>query len=143
MDYLIKVLSLNIVEGDELKEEIITHADLVGDEKDYTITYVEDRDNQPVKTVVRVLGGDCVTVRREAEIETDMIIEVGRKHTSEHKLPFGSFSLEVIGNRINSSFRENGAELQFAYTTYQDNMLLGKADFTMILKKKNGLTKAH
>ncbi len=143
MNYLIKVLSLNIVEGDEFKEELITHADLVGDENDYTITYTEDRDNIPVKTVVRVLAGECVTVRRKAEIETDMIIEVGRKHISEHKLPFGSFELEVIGNRIDSNFSANGAELHFAYSTYQDNMPLGKADFTMTVRKKRSHGRAH
>lgn len=134
--YLIKVQSSNIVEGDELSDELITHADLTGSEEDYTITYTEESGGVPVETVVRVIDGDCVTVRRKAEIETDMVIEVGKKHLSEHRLPFGSFNLEVIGSSVTSHMDENGASLQFAYTTYQDNMPLGKAKFTMTVRKK-------
>ena len=135
-DYLVKVLSSNIVDGDELSDELITHANLTGSEEDYTITYTEDNEGLPVETVVRVLGGECVTVRRRAEIETDMVIEVGKKHISEHKLPFGSFNLEVIGNSITSEMKSGDVNLHFAYTTYQDNMPLGKASFTMIVRKK-------
>ncbi len=137
-DYLIKVLSLNIVDGDEMKEEFITHADLTGTEKDYTIVYTQDSGGYGAETTVRVLAGECVTVRRKAEIETDMVIEVGKKHNSEHRLPFGSFSLQVIGNKITSEMNENGAKLHFAYTTYQDNMPLGKAQFDLSVKKKRG-----
>ncbi len=140
MDYLIKVRSLNNIDGDETKEEIITHASLEGDKDDYTVTYTEDVEGLIAETAIRVLKGECVTVRRKAEMQTDMVIEVGKKHTSEHKLPFGSFRLEVIGNRINSVFRENGAELSFEYTTYQDNMPLGKAEFNITVKKKGHLS---
>ncbi len=137
-DYLVKVLSLNIVDGDEMKEEFITHARLSGSEKDYTIVYTQESGGYGSETTVRVLAGECVTVRRRAEIETDMVIEVGKKHNSEHRLPFGSFSLQVIGNKITSEMTENGAELHFAYTTYQDNMPLGKAQFDLSVRKKRG-----
>lgn len=139
MDYLIKVCSLNDVDGDEMREEIITHASLSGDKDDYTITYVEDASGLAAETVIRVLGGECVTVRRNAEMQTDMVIEVGRKHLSEHRLPFGSFQLEVIGRSISSAFDEKCTELSFAYTTYQDNAPVGKAEFNITLKKKGHL----
>lgn len=139
MDYLIKVCSLNDVDGDETKEEIITHASLSGNKDDYTITYTEDVEGLIAETVIRVIGGECVTVRRIAEMQTDMVIEVGRKHISEHRLPFGSFQLEVIGRKISSVFDETCTELSFAYTTYQDNMPVGKAEFNITLKKKRRL----
>lgn len=139
MDYLIKVCSLNDVDSDESREEIITHASLSGDKDDYTITYEEDMEGFPVTTTVRVIGSECVTVNREAEMKTHMVIEVGRKHISEHKLPFGSFQLEVIGKSIDSSFDENCTELSFAYATYQDNIPVGRAEFHMTVRKKGAL----
>lgn len=139
MDYLIKVLSLYDVDGEQTKEEIITHASLTGNKDDYTIVYKEDVSGLIAETTIRVLGGECVTVMREAEIQTHMVIEVGRKHISEHRLPFGSFNLEVIGRSVSSAFSENCTELSFAYTTYQDNSPIGKAEFNMTLKKKGHL----
>ncbi|MBQ7295156.1 MAG: DUF1934 domain-containing protein [Clostridia bacterium] len=140
MDYLIKVLSLNDVDGDETKQEIITHASLTGDKDDYTIVYAEDIEGLPAKTTIRVLGGECVTVNREAEMKTNMVIEVGIKHMSEHKLPFGYFQLEVIGKSISSVFNQNETELSFAYATYQDNMPVGKAEFHITLRKKRHIS---
>ena len=140
MDYLIKVRSLNSVDGDEIKEEIITHADLAGHKDDYILTYTEDVDGGIAETVIRVIKGECVTVRRKAEMQTDMVIETGRKHTSEHRLPFGSFQLEVIGSRVSSVFSEDEVQLSFAYTTYQGNEPIGKAEFNITLRKKGRIS---
>lgn len=140
-EYLIKVRSVNIVEGDESREEMITHASLSGTPEDYTIAYSEDSASGSAETTVRVIGGECVSIRRKAEIETYMVIEQGKRHTSEHRLPFGSFNLEVIGTQVSSSMKENGAELTFSYTTYQDNKPLGKAVFNMLVRKKGKIPK--
>ena len=139
MDYLIKVRSLNEIDGDVTKQEIITHASLSGDKDDYTVVYTEETDGFPAETTIRVLKGECVTVRRKAEMQTDMIIEAGIKHISEHKLSFGCFQLEVIGKSISSDFGENGVELKFSYATYQDNMPVSKSDFHIRVKRK-GIT---
>lgn len=136
MNHLVKVRYLNSVDGDQTCHEIITHADFSGNEDDYTLVYHEDVGDVCAQTTIRVLDGECVTVRRIAEMQTDMVIEVGKKHISEHKLPFGTFNLEVIGSQVKSLFSEDCAELNFAYTTYQDNEPVSKAEFQITVKKK-------
>lgn len=140
MNHLVKVRYVTSIGDEQTSQEIITHADFSGDADDYTLIYHEDMGNILAETVIRVLGGECVSVRRKAEMQTDMMIEVGKKHISEHKLPFGSFNLEVIGNHVKSSFGEKCTELQFAYTTYQDNEPVNKADFQITVKRKGQIS---
>lgn len=136
MNYLVKVRHSNDIDGEQRKQEIITHGELSGDENDYTISYSESVDGTTANTDIRVLDGECVTVRRTSQMQTDMIIEVGKKHISEHKLPFGSFNLEVIGSCVKSNFGTDKSVLQFAYTTYQDNQVVNKAEFHITAKRK-------
>lgn len=137
MNYLVKVRS---VDFEQMEHEIITHGELSGDENDYILTYSESTDDVVAQTQIRVLDGECVIVRRTYPMETDMVIEVGKKHISEHKLPFGSFNLEVIGSHIKSEFDENKSKLQFAYATYQENELVNKIEFDITVKKKRQIT---
>lgn len=137
MDYLVKVRS---VDAEQMEHEIITHGELSGEENDYILTYSESTEDVVAQTQIRVLDGECVIVRRTYPMETDMVIEVGKKHISEHKLPFGSFNLEVIGSHIKSEFDKNKSKLQFAYATYQDNELVNRIEFDITVKKKRQIT---
>lgn len=137
MNYLVKVRS---IDGEQMEHETITHGELCGDANDYTLTYNESVEDGIAETVIRVLGGECVIVRRTAPMQTHMVIEAGKKHISQHKLPFGEFNLEVVGSRVESVFDENMSELQFAYVAYQDNQVVSELQFYITVKKKKAKT---
>ena len=135
-NYLIKVKSVNVVEGDRTESEVITHADFSLSDNGYSIVYKEEKNGVNEETHITVTDGRKVEIKRYAEIETDMTIEEGIRHLSYHRLPFGEFSLDIVGDRITSEIAEDGVKLYFSYRTFSGGETLGKAEFDMVVRRK-------
>ena len=139
-NYLIKVRSVNVVEDDRTESEVITHADFSFVDGGYSLTYKEEKNGVNEKTHITVSGGKKVTIKRFAEIETDMIIEEGVRHVSYHRLPFGEFSLDIVGKEIKTEIADDGLKLKFSYLTYSGGEALGFAEFDITLRRKGKVT---
>ena len=140
-NYLIKVRSVNIVEGDRTESEVITHADFELLEKGYTLVYKEEKNEVNEETHITVTNGRKVEIKRFAEIETEMTVEEGIRHISFHRLPFGEFSLDIVGERITSEITDDGAKLCFSYRTFSGGEALGKAEFDITLRRKGKVSR--
>lgn len=136
-EYLIKVVTVQIVEGEKDEMEITTTASLEGTGDDYTIKYkeVDPEDNECV-TTLRVEGGRCINVSRNGEISTHMIIETGVRNISHHITPYGTFSLGINAVAINSDINENGGTLYFRYTTDIEMSIMSDIEFRITLTKR-------
>ena len=139
-NYLIKVRSVNVVEDDRTESEVITHADFSFVDGGYSLTYKEEKNGVNEKTHITVSSGKKVTIKRFAEIETDMIIEEGVRHVSYHRLPFGEFSLDIVGKEIKTEIADDGLKLKFSYLTYSGGEALGFAEFDITLRRKGKVT---
>lgn len=139
-NYLIKVKSINIVEGDKTESEVITHADFSFTDEGYSLTYKEEKSGVNEETHITVANGKKVEIKRYAEIETDMTIEEGIRHLSYHRLPFVEFSLDIVGERIASEITDDGVKLYFSYRTFSGGEALGKAEFDITLRRKGKVT---
>ena len=139
-NYLIKVRSVNVVEGDKTESEVITHASFSFIENGYSLVYKEEKNGVNEETQITVTDGKTVTIKRLAEIETDMTIEEGVRHLSYHRLPFGEFSLDIIGKEIKTEIADDGLKLRFAYNTYSGGEALGFAEFDITLRRKGRIT---
>ena len=139
-NYLIKVRSVNIVEGDKTESEVITHADFGFTDGGYTLCYKEEKNEVNEETHITVTDGRKVVIKRYAEIETDMTIEEGIRHISYHRLPFGEFSLDIVGKKITTDIADDGLKLKFSYNTYSGGEELGFAEFDITLRRKGRVT---
>ena len=139
-NYLIKVKSVNVVEGDKTESEVITHADFSLCDDGYSLCYKEEKNGVNEETHITVSDGKKVTIKRFAEIETDMIIEEGVRHVSYHRLPFGEFSLDIVGKEIKTEIADDGLKLKFSYLTYSGGEALGFAEFDITLRRKGKVT---
>ena len=138
--YLIKVRSVNIIEGDKTESEVITHADFSPTDKGYCLVYKEEKNGVNEETQITVENGEKVIIHRQAEIETDMTIEEGIRHVSYHRLPFGEFSLDIVGDKVASEVTDDGMKLYFSYKTFSGGEALGKAEFDITLRQKGKIT---
>ena len=139
-NYLIKVKSVNVVEGDRTEGEVITHADFTPTDDGYTLSYSEEKNGVNEETFI-TLEGRQIIIKRNAEIKTDMTIEEGKRHVSYHRLPFGEFSLDVMGKKITSDVKDDEVKLFFSYVTYTDGEALGSAEFDITLRRKGRISK--
>ena len=138
-EFLIKIVTVQIVEGERDEMEITTTASLEGTGDDYTIKYKEvDPQDKESLTTLRVATGRCISVSREGEITTHMTIEKSVRHISHHVTPYGTFSLGVNAVAIESDIDENGGTLHFRYTTDIEMNVVSEIDFNITLSKKRG-----
>lgn len=135
-NYLIKVKSVNVVDGEKTETEVITHADFSGDKDNYVIVYTEDKDGTAETTRLEVIAGNKVKIFRDAEMKTEMTVEEGIRHISYHTLPFGEFSLDVVGRSVTSLVSPDGVILSFSYMTYSGGEALGAAEFNITVRRK-------
>lgn len=137
-DFLIKVVTVQVVEGEKDELEITTSATLEGDTDDYTIRYKEldSEDNESV-TTLHVENGNCINVSRDGEISTHMIIEMGVRNISHHITPYGTFSLGINAISIDSRVTRQGGTLDFKYTTDLEMSVMSEIEFHITLTKKN------
>jgi uncharacterized beta-barrel protein YwiB (DUF1934 family) len=130
-----------VVEGDRTESEVITHADFTVCEGGYKLVYKEEKNGVNEETHITVTDGKKVDIIRHAEIETEMTIEEGVRHLSFHRLPFGEFSLDIVGEKITSLVSENEVKLYFSYKTFSGGEELGKAEFDITLRQKGKVSK--
>ena len=137
-EFLIKVVTVQVVEGEKDEMEITTTASLEGTADDYTIKYkeVDPEDNECV-TTLKVEGGSCINVSRNGEISTHMIIEKGVRNISHHITPYGTFSLGINAVIIDSQISSEGGTLHFKYTTDLEMSVVSEIEFFITLTKKN------
>lgn len=138
-EFLIKIVTVQIVEGERDELEITTSATLEGDSENYTIKYKEvDPEDKETTTTLQVEKDRCICVSREGEISTHMTIERSVRHISHHITPYGTFSLGVNAIAIESDIDENGGTLHFRYTTDIEMNVVSEIDFNITLIKKRG-----
>ena len=138
-NYLIKVRSLNIVEGDKTESEVITHANFSFIDGGFTLSYSEEKNGNNEQTDITVTDKK-VSINRQAEIQTEMTIEEGIRHLSYHRLPFGEFSLDVVGEKVTTEIADDGLKLFFSYRTFSGGEALGKAEFDITLRRKGRIS---
>ena len=137
-NYLVTVLVTQITDGEKDVIEMTTHASLVFDGEDYTLSYKEESQEEgKISTVIRVTGGRVINVSREASINSRYTIEEGVRHLSHHVADFGSFSVGISAKSVESDMTEKGGTLDFRYITDISGQAAGEVEFKIkVVRKK-------
>ncbi len=135
-DYYVRVKAVNTIEGEKEEYDFVTEAYLDGDADDYTLIYYENNNGEFARTVLKVVGGEKVVLKRESEMCTLMTIEADKRNISEIILPFGKITMGVMGVTVESDFHDGKGSLRLRYITYTDKEPLGDMRFTFEFYKK-------
>ncbi len=136
-DYIIKVVSRQTVEGEVENFEITTLASFEGTPDDYIISYTdEDEEQRTCKTSLHVENGRYITIRRDGECGSHIILEKEKRHISHHETPFGSFSMGVCAGDIRSTIKDSGGKLFFRYSTDVDMQPMCDIEFDITLSPR-------
>lgn len=133
-EFLISVLTKQLIEGEQEELEIMTKAFLELKQDGYLIKYTEEEeDGSKSETTLQLENKKRITVSREGTISTHMIIEEGVRNLSHHVTPYGAFSMGVVADKIESDVSEKGGILRFRYMTDLENAPLGEIEFDITL----------
>ena len=106
----------------------------------YSISYQESELTGLEGTTTSLLiDGGKVTLLREGSINSQMVVEEGRRHLSMYETPYGALSIGVNTRRMRSTVNDKGGDLEIDYAIEIDNLLAGQNLFRMNVKKNPAL----
>ena len=124
--------------GEESSFNFTAKASLTGNANDYTITYNEpDPSLSGCVTSLHVADKKKIEMTRTGDFTTQMILELGRRHTCFYRTPFGSLSIGVYTEEISSVMGDEGGRLSFTYTLDFNSGQVSTNSLTVKLRKQS------
>ncbi len=121
--------------------ELVTKGDLHWNDQGYTLQYEES----PVTGLEGTLTtfckeGDCITLMRQGNVNTQMVFQKGRRHFSLYNTPYGNLSVGVNTSHLSSSITQDGGKIEIEYAIEIDHALQGNNIFSIDVKPATGST---
>ena len=117
--YLIDIVGIQTINGEEEKIELQTSCSYVNKNNKYYIIYDEyDEDDVSKKTTstLKVDGESKVTLTKSGNTSTRLILEKDKRHQSLYSTEVGNLIVGISTSRISSSLNEDGGTLKIDYS---------------------------
>lgn len=112
-------------EDNEDKIEFITKGNMFHKDGKYYIKYDQIDDNEVISTTVKI-ENEKVTILRYGSMNTQMIVEKGKKHLSYYETPQGAVTIGVYSDKVDVNIGEETGEIKLYYDVEFDNVLASR-----------------
>lgn len=141
-DYLVKVTGRQVVDGEEdvIKIETTGHYE----EKDGVQTvcyseYVEDENGgEERRAIIRVENSNLISVIRDGEYRSQLILELDRQHQCLYQTPYGGILVKVYTNLINIDINKDGGTIRVSYSLNLNNSFNSDNEFLIEFARLEG-----
>ncbi len=138
-EYLISVTGIQEIDGEKDKIELQTVGNYLLKPDHAYIGYKEyDEDNPSISSnnVVKVENENRVTIIRNGQVETRLILEKGRRHLCHYRTIAGDLMIGVFADTIDNKLKENGGKLYVSYSLDFNNELISNNEFYIDVQEK-------
>ncbi|MEG0615845.1 MAG: DUF1934 domain-containing protein [Oscillospiraceae bacterium] len=117
-EVLINLTSVQTVDSESSKTELITSGSIKPVEGGFEITYEESEATgfEGSKTILTCIGNERASIVRKGKSYSNLIIEKDHKHHCHYGTPFGEFTVGIFAHEINNELTPNGGKLYLKYT---------------------------
>ena len=118
--------------------ELMTEGTMELSEGGLTLCYQETALTGMEGTVTTfAVEGGRVTLTRSGSVNSQMIFEVGRQHTSLYETHFGELSVYIQTSRLRHNLTERGGVMEIRYSIAVEHTVTGRNCFKIRVKRKN------
>lgn len=118
--------------------ELLTDAELRPTAEGLLISYEESSlTGMEGTTTTFEVKGPQVILTRTGSVNSQMIFEEGRQHTSLYETPFGELSVDIQTSRLRHTLTERGGLLEIHYSIAVDHTATGRNVFKIRVKRKS------
>ena len=137
-DVLIEIKGVYRQDGDEDAVELFTTGSYYRRGSRYYIAYEESEATgfEGSHTVLKVEGGNRVTVTRTGRTHSQLIVEQGVRHQCHYDTGFGSMTIGVSGDRVDCSLTDEGGRLEFAYSLDVNTLLASENSISVTVREQ-------
>ena len=83
------------------------------------------------------VNGPRVTLTRTGKVNSQMVFEEGRQHTSLYETPFGELTVDIQTSRLRHNLTERGGVMDIKYSIAVEHTTTGRNCFKIRVKRKN------
>ena len=117
--------------------ELMTEGTMELSEEGLTLRYHESALTGMEGTVTTfTVEGPRVTLTRSGSVNSQMIFEEGRQHTSLYETPFGELSVDIQISRLRHNLTERGGLMEIRYSIAVEHTVTGRNCFKIRVKRK-------
>ena len=117
--------------------ELMTEGTMELSEEGLTLRYHESALTGMEGTVTTfAVEGPRVTLTRSGAVNSQMIFEEGRQHTSLYETPFGELSVDIQTSRLRHNLTERGGVMEIRYSIAVEHTVTGRNCFKIRVKRK-------
>ena len=81
--------------------------------------------------------GPRVTLTRSGAVNSQMVFEEGRQHTSLYVTPFGELSLDIQTSELKHNLSERGGLMEIKYSIAVEHTVTGRNCFKIRVRRKH------
>nr|WP_325303989.1 DUF1934 domain-containing protein [uncultured Dysosmobacter sp.] len=82
------------------------------------------------------IRGPRVILTRTGKVNSQMIFEEGRQHTSLYETPFGELTVDIQTSRLRHNLSERGGVMEIRYSIAVEHTVTGQNCFKIRVKRK-------
>ena len=117
--------------------ELMTEGTLELSEEGLTLRYHESALTGMEGTVTTFsVNGPRVTLTRSGSVNSQMVFEEGRQHTSLYETPYGELSVDIQTSRLRHNLTERGGVMEIKYSIAVEHTVTGRNCFKIRVKRK-------
>ena len=118
--------------------ELVTEGTLELMEEGLRLTYQETSlTGMEGTTTTFEITGPQVTLRRAGTVNSQMVFEEGRQHTSLYETPYGELSVYIQTSALRHNLSDRGGLLEIRYSIAVEHTVTGRNSFKIRVKRKN------
>ena len=116
--------------------ELMTEGTLELSEEGLTLRYHESALTGMEGTVTTfAVRGERVILTRSGTVNSQMIFEEGRQHTSLYETPYGELSVDIQTSRLRHNLTERGGVMEIKYSIAVEHRVAGRNQFKIRVRE--------
>ncbi len=117
--------------------ELMTEGTLELTDRGLVLTYEETALTGMEGTVTTFAVEDGrVTLTRAGSVNSQMIFEEGRQHTSLYETPYGELAVDIQTSRLRHNLTERGGVMEIRYSIAVEHTVTGRNCFKIQVRRK-------
>ena len=118
--------------------ELMTEGTMVLTEDGMVLSYEESElTGMEGTTTTFEVKGPRVTLTRSGAVNSQMVFEEGRQHTSLYETPFGELSVDIQTSELKHNLSERGGLMEIRYSIAVEHTVTGRNCFKIRVRRKH------
>ena len=118
--------------------ELMTEGTMAVTEDGMVLSYEESElTGMEGTTTTFEVKGPRVTLTRSGAVNSQMVFEEGRQHTSLYETPFGELSVDIQTSELKHNLSERGGLMEIKYSIAVEHTVTGRNCFKIRVRRKH------